>query len=244
MIEIKKIPLHQCVDRLKNNKYFSFVRYGDGEWIALCRGAGKVSCRLQSVNRKIQADMLQSLVAHANAPRLIFGMQHFAVRRYGTRIERFLHHHKLKSISWVEADVFHYASLRGLLYPLIKQLCRMKVVIVGPHFLHKIKDGVFDYSAFVEVPPRNCYAHQESIKSNILSIHEQFRENVVYSFCCGPLAETLILKLQEKMPENFLIDFGSLWDVFCGVRSRRYTKSGKYTDDILKRNLGRLKNGT
>jgi len=244
MIEIKNIPLSQYVNRLKNNEYFSFVRYGDGEWIALFRGAGWVSCRMQSVSKEIQADMLQSLIAHVSAPRLIFGLQHYAVRRFEKHIGRFLHRHKLKNISWVEADVFHYASLRGLLFPLIEQLRQMKVVIVGPNFLYKMKEGIFNYSAFVEVPLRNCYAHQESIKSNILSIHERFRENVVYSFCCGPVAETLILKLQDEMPENFLIDFGSVWDVFCGKRSRRYTKSRKYTDDILRTNKARLKNAT
>lgn len=229
--------MSQYVDRLNDNKYFSFVRYGDGEWWALFTGDGEVSCGLQFVDRKIQTDMLQSLIAHANRPGLIFGIQGHAVRLFENRIEEFLHRHKLQNISWLEADVFHNASQNGLLYPLVEQLRKMKVVIAGPNFLRIIKNGAFDYCAFVEVPQTDCYAHQERIKSSILGIHEKFRENVVYSFCCGPLAETLILKLHEKMPRNFLIDFGSLWDVFCGVRSREYTKSEKYTNNILKRNL-------
>lgn len=238
MITIKVVPLESYVERLKDKKYFSFPRYGDGEWSALFTGAGRVSCGLQLADKKIQADMLQSLVAHMGESQLIFGMQHHALRGLEKRIEEFLHQHKLENISWLEADVFHYASRDGLLYPLIEQLRRMKVVIVGPNFLYKLKEGVFNYFAFVEVPQKDCYAHQENIKSDILGIHEKFKENVVYSFCCGPLAETLILKLREKMPENFLIDFGSLWDVFCGIRSRRYTRQEHYSDQILKKNLG------
>ena len=243
MIEIKKIALDQYVDRLKNNKYFSFIRYGDGEWATLFGGAKRVSCGLQSVNKWIHTDMLESLIAHVGAPGLIFGMQHYAARKFKKYIKIFLCRHKLEGISWLEADVFHYASRAGLLYPLIEQLRTMKVVIVGPPFLRMIKDGIFNYSAFVEVPRKNCYTYQESIKSSVLAIHEKFRENVVYSFCCGPLAETLILRLHEKMPGNFLIDFGSLWDIFCGRRSRGYTRRKTYTDGILKRNLG-IENGS
>ncbi|MBA7684682.1 hypothetical protein ES703_93088 [subsurface metagenome] len=114
----------------------------------------------------------------------------------------------------------------------------MKVVVVGPNFLRGIAGRVFNYCAFVEIPGKNCYSDKDRIMSDILNIHQKSSENIVYSFCCGPLAEPLILELHEKMPKNFLIDFGSLWDVFCGSRSRKYTKSKAYTQEILNQNLG------
>lgn len=237
-IDIKKIPLQSYVDRLRSNQYFSFARYGDGEWRILIKGCGLVACRLQVVNPQMQVDMIRSLTVHVNESGLIFGMQNYAVRIYGHLIPIFLQKYKLEDIHWTEADVFHYASRDGLLYPLIKQLREMKVVIVGPSFLRKLSKRTFNYTKFIEVRPKNCYAQQPIIKSNILKVHTELKENVVYSFCCGPLAETLILDLHSQMSKNFLIDFGSVWDVFCGWKSRGYTMKPTYTNKIFRGNLG------
>lgn len=234
---MKDMSLHQYVHRLKNNKYFSLVRYGDGEWQALIKGSGVLGTGRQVINSQIQTDMIRSLTSHATDPGLIFGIQNLATRIYGHRIPSFLQKHRLENIQWVNADTFHFASRAGLLYPLIEQLRKMKVVIIGPGLLRNLPDRTFHYAKFIETKPKNCYTQQSVIKSSILQIHNELKENVVYSFCCGLLAETLILDLHYQMPKNFLIDFGSLWDVFCGERSRGYTRSKKYTDDILKRNL-------
>lgn len=234
----KDVPLCEYVDRLKDNKYFSFVRYGDGEWTALIRGSGNVACGLQPINAKIQSNMIRSLTNHAAEPGIIFGIQAHGLHMYGQLIPDFFRDHKLENIQWVDADVFHNASQSGLLYSLVEQLRKMKVVIIGPNLLRSLSDHVFRCAKFIEVKAENCYAEQEDIKASILQVHNELKEDVVYSFCCGPLAETLILDLHSQMPRNFLIDFGSLWDVFCGVRSRGYTQENKYTDDLLKRNLG------
>ncbi len=247
-VEMKDVPLGEYVDRLKDKDYFSFVRYGDGEWKAILKGAGMVACRQQVLDSEIQSDMVRSLTAINLAaydgssvihrPDIIFGMQGLGLRYYGDIISDFLRKHRLEDIKWVDADVFHFASRAGLLYPLIEQLRNMKVVVVGPSLLKGLPNGVFRYIKFIEVSEKNCYKDQAAIKSEILKAHKELKENVVYAFCCGPLAETLILDLHSQMPSNFLIDFGSLWDVFCGTRSRKYTASKKYTSDILKRNVG------
>ncbi len=236
-MKIKEMPLRQYVDRLKDNKHFSFVRYGDGEWKALIKGSGSVACRMQVVNPQIQIDMIRSLTDHAAELGIVFGMQSHGLRVSGQLIPDFLQKHKLENIRWIDADVFHSASRDGLLYPLVEQLRKMKVVIIGPNLLRSLS-GHIRYIKFIEVNMKNCYQDQAAIKEKILQVHNELKENVVYSFCCGPLAETLILDLHSQMPKNFLIDFGSLWDVFCGVRSRGYTANSKYTDDILRKNIG------
>ena len=236
-MKIKEMPLCQYVDKLKDNKHFSFVRYGDGEWIALIKGSGSVACRMQVVNPQIQSDMIRSLTDHAAERGIIFGMQNYGFRIFGQLIPDFLQKHQLESIQWVDADVFHNTSRDGLLYPLIEQLRKMKVVIIGPNLLRSLS-GHIHYAKFFEVNMKNCYQDQVAIKAKILQVHSELKENVVYMFCCGPLAKTLILDLHLQMPKNFLIDFGSLWDVFCGVRSRGYTNNKKYTDDILRKNMG------
>lgn len=239
-LSMKDVPLSEYVNRLKNRDYFSFIRYGDGEWKALIKGAGMVACRQQVLSPQIQSDMIRSLTSHnlVAYPNLIFGMQGLGLRSYGNLIPEFLQKHRLESIQWIDADVFHFASRDGLLYPLIEQLRKMKVVVIGPKLLQNLPNGVFRYERFIEVSEKNCYMDQSAIKARILQAHKELKEDVVYVFCCGPLAETLILDLHCQMPKNFLIDFGSLWDVFCGARTREYTASKKYTSDILKRNVG------
>ena len=238
MIEIEDRPLEWYVDALKRKEYFSFPRFGDGEWFAIIRGGGTMSARLQKIDHKIQRDMTEALLRFASTPGIVFGMQRNVMRRRRLResVTRFVAEHKL-GISWVLADVLHFASRDGLLYPLLEQLRKMKVVVIGPCFLLSGQNELFNYHAFVGVPPRECYSSKAQIMSDILSIHRETSEDMVYSFSCGLLAETLILELHERMSGNFLIDVGSLWDVFCGRRSRGYTMSEKYTDDIMKRNL-------
>ena len=235
--KIKDVSLQKYVDRLKNKEYFSFVRYGDGEWRTILEGSGMVACRMQVINPKIQSDMIRSLTEHASEQGIIFGMQDYGFRIYKQLIPDFLQKYKLENIQWTDADVFHNASRDGLLYALIEQLRTMKVVIIGPSLLRNLS-GHFSYAEFIETKAKNCYADQAAIKSEILRVHKKLKEDVVYSFCCGPLAETLILDLYSQMPNNFLIDFGSLWDVFCGVRSRGYTQNDKYTDNTLRKNIG------
>jgi len=240
MIKIKKLPLNWHIEKLKYKEHFAFPRYGDGEWRAILRGTGIASARLQPINEKIQTEMIRDLVIFAKEPQVFFGLQRYAntERVFGNDIEKFLHNHRLKNITWINADVFHHASSDGLLYPLIEQLRKMKIVVVGPNLLRKIRENIFDYCAFIEVPEKNCYSKKGTIRSEILDIHQITGENVIYSFCCGLLAETLILNSWKEMPKNFFIDFGSLWDVFCGWRSRGYTKNNDYTDHILRKNLG------
>jgi len=241
-IEIKEVPLEWYVKKLKDREYFSFVRYGDGEWLAIFRGGGTASVGMQKINPEIQKDMTEALLSSVSFSNFIFGMQRLAMRlpRWSRRIKRFIAKYEL-NISWVDADVLYRASRDGLLFPLIKQMRDMKIVIIGPNFLRKLSEKVFNYVDFIEVSSKDCYIEQPYIISEILQIHERLKENIIYSFCCGPLAEPLISKLHEQMSKNFLIDFGSLWDVFCGVRSRGYTKAGDYTEEIVNQNLSLIK---
>jgi len=151
--------------------------------------------------------------------------------------QRYLRKHHLK-IGWVDADVFHHASRDGILFPLIRQLRKMRVVIVGPDFLRRPSKKIVKYKQFISVPPKNAYGSYQSIADAIRLAHKKLGDDVVYSFSTGPTSEMLIQDLFPEMPKNFLIDFGSLWDIFCGHRSRGYHKTTNYSDKKIHRNLG------
>jgi len=236
--KIKNLPLSQYVDFLKNNRYFSFVRYGDGEWSALLETSGKIDFyETQLLSPESNRDMREALIQNFNSSGIIFGIQKYAVRIMGERIERFLKENNLE-ISWVDSDIFHHASIDGTIFPLIEEMRKKKVVVVGPKFLEKLPDRTFNIIRFIEVPGNNAYSKKDEIMKAILEIHQELKEDIVYSFSTGFLSKILILNLYRKMPNNFLIDFGSVWDVFCGNKSRKYSKSKQYTIQILNKNLG------
>lgn len=233
-IKIKDIPLEEYINRLKNNQHFSFVRFGDGEWLSLFQSFGRVSCDKQPLSVELQKDM-QKVLINGSKLDIIFGMQNYALKLGSKRINKFLFDNNL-NIDWVNADVFHYACRDGKLFPLIEELRKQKIVIVGPKFLRKLSERTFKYSAFVEVPIEDCYRDKERILKEILKINKKMGEDTVYSFSAGPLSKILIRDLKEKMPDTFLIDFGSLWDTFCGETERGYTKG--MSKEILLKNLG------
>lgn len=242
-MKVKDISLAQYVEWLENKQYFSILKWGDGEWAAIFNSKGIWIGSNQPRSIALQKDLRKSLVRSAkfsHPESQIF----FAIPRHvreGTgigKIERYLRVLNLTKISWIRANPFYYASRDGKLFPLIGALRKKKVVVIGPAFLRQLSEKTFSYADFIEIPPKNCYAAKSEILTAIREIHSELREDVVYSFSAGIATEVFIPTLVSEMPENFLIDFGSLWDVFCGRRTRGYTKSASYTEEILNRNLG------
>lgn len=234
IIQISNYPVGHYVNWLKHNDYFALVRYGDGEWTSIFRDAGNIA-HYQPLSPKFQADMAWTLARGATMPKAFLGMQNYAMRKMGARIEEFLESHDLV-IPWVNADVLHYASRDGELYPFIEALRQKKTVIIGPRYLRKLR--VMNYAEFIEIPAKNCYKVRQEIIEKCLEIRKRLGDGAVYLFSAGPATIVLIIRLVELMPNNFSIHCGSLWDPFLGIKSRKYMKSPKYTDQILRRNLG------
>lgn len=235
-MEIRNISLSQYIEWLQKENFFYFPRYGDGEWRTIFETTGIVM-GFQQLSPDLQRDMQKSLLDNSKSP-ILWGMQNHAMHKMGDRILKFLQQNKLSNFSWVNADVFHYASRDEQLFPLIKELRRHELVIVGPRFLNGLKERVFKPVKFLEISENNCYEHRKQIQEQILAVNEELGNNLVYSFSAGPAANVLITHLWNQMPKNFLIDFGSLWDIFCGYRSRRYMSKGNYSKEKLQRNLG------
>lgn len=233
-MEVRNLPLEHYINRMVHKRYFSFVRYGDGEWKALIQ-QNRQNGVAQWISPKLHSHMNKSFL---NCPKsgIYFGLQGNITRNPDTAL-KYLRKHYLK-IPWVNADVFHYASRDGILYPLIRQLRKMRVVIVGPDFLRKLSKKTVKYKRFITVPSKNAYGSYDSIAQAIRLAHKELGDGMVYSFCTGPTSEMLIQDLFPEMPKNFLIDFGSLWDIFCGHRSRGYLKARNYPDEKIHRNLG------
>lgn len=239
-IASRNLPLENYLDRLDKNEHFAFVRYGDGEWNAILRDSGKAG-RAQKLTKEFHKDSLKTFLENIGYLDLYFGMQNNVLRMEKTRkpIIAFLKEKNLR-INWINSDVFHYASRDGKLFPLIKILRERTVVMVGPGFLPTLKERkVFSYRKLIEISRTNCYFEKDKIINQVLATQRELGDNIIYSFSAGPASEIFIPELLRKIPKNFFIDFGSLWDVFCGKRSRNYMKKEVYSEKTRQRNLGR-----
>lgn len=170
---------------------------------------------------------------------IYFGMQSGMLRSGKTkhRVVGYLNRNRANR-KWVNADVFHRASRSGKLYSLIKLMRKKKVVIVGPKFLKQLKVRTFSIQKFIQCPSSNAYAAYDVIIKAVRSAYVELGDDVIFSFSTGPSAEIIIQDLVAEIPNSYLIDFGSMWDIFCGRRTRKYMSKEKYLDAQIHRNLG------
>jgi hypothetical protein len=235
LVRVRRMPLSYYVSMLGQGKPFSFSRFGDGEWNAILGKPGE-NCDGHEFFPQLGADLRDALL-HKHP--YLYGMQMRAVKCMGKEMRQFLDNNGI-SIEWQDADVFHYCNNAATLFPLIRQLRTMKVVVVGPAHLRALQDSVFPYGGFIEIPLKNCYLDKENIFRRIAGYHEESGTGpAVYAFSASMTANVLIHRLYPLMGKtSWLIDFGSLWDVYVGVKSRSGYEKEDWTTRIGK-NLGK-----
>ena len=227
-MKVKSPGLQFYVDKLRNGERFSFVRYGNGEWDCIL----DLYFRTRSGSQRFSPDLRKALITSLKTPRA--GAYYTALQsqsflqRIGIlpQAEAWLVEQKLR-LGWHDGEVFTKAARAGKLRPLIAALEGKRVVVVGPKWLMKLPFS----SVFVPVRAHDCWAQVDAIEAQLRDLH-----NVVISFSAGPATKVLIHRLQPVIGKScWLIDFGSLWDPYCGVRSRTYHK--RMTPELLRKNL-------
>jgi hypothetical protein len=221
------------VSLLKRNTPFSFSRFGDGEWNAVLNVQG-ANCDGHEYLPQLGADLRNALIDNGT---YYYAMQSSAIRDSGRTIAAYLEENNIRW-KWHNSDVFHYANDDAKLYPLIKQLQSMNVVVVGPDYLRELDKIVFRYSHFVEVPRTNCYLAKDDVVKQILEIEAKDSSPKVYAFSASMATNVMIHELYPRIGQHaWLIDFGSLWDVYLGYMSRGYFTQGNWQEKT-KKNLG------
>lgn len=117
---------------------------------------------------------------------------------------------------------------KGGLKPLIQQLQKMDVYIVGP----KNHRGLFflNYKHFFEISSHDNFHMIDGGIDTVVSDILYFSKPGVYLFSCGMSDAVMISKLHGKIPGAFLIDCGSIWDAFLGIGGQREWRAQLYQD--------------
>jgi hypothetical protein len=139
------------------------------------------------------------------------------------------------NVEWYNCTVFYRASRKGRLHPLIKAIREsgLPVILVGPPWMRKLNGKAFGLSSFIEIPARDCWSMRKQIVDRTL---RAAKRPCIISLSAGPPAKVFAYQLFKHVGQkSFIIDFGSLWDVYSGVRSRRYMRGMK--PGTIRRNL-------
>jgi len=219
--------LQWYVDKLNNGERFTFTRYGNGEWDCIFDLYPRTRSGSQTFNPAFRRALTASLTEH-HGGRNYVAMQSVS---FLARVKLLPHIEpwvsaNVPDLQWHDGEVFAKASRNGGLYPFVEAICKHKIVVVGPQHLLSLPFA----RLFVPVKLHNCWDDVDKL-TDALGVHS----NSVILFSAGPTTKVLIHRLYPALKSSWLIDCGSLWDVYCGVNSRRYHKT--IAARTLKRNL-------
>lgn len=222
------------IDQLSKGEHFSLTRWGDGEFKCI---------KNPSIHKK-------NYSGHHYFPELgkelneafykgIDQENHYIAVRYNVWSDFAPDEIKDLDIVWMSCDTFEAASNTGTLFPLVEQLSKMDMVVIGHKHLVAGARKLFGCNVIrtVEIPLRDCWLERDRIEKEILDIGEGSKD-IVYAFSASMLSNVLISSLHDKLKGNWLIDFGSLWDPYIGFVSRQHHGKMIREGKLIKKNLG------
>lgn len=212
---MKSYNLQWYVDKLKNGERFSIARYGDGEMYCMRgrKGGNSNGCEYYP---ELRESLIESM-EWQHDPTFIYGMQRVLMQ------DREIMERDYPLVDWHDTEIFGEAVAQGKLYPLIDQLRKMNVVIIGNESIKPIQ-VLLGAKKFIQVPKMNAFKSPPKLFP--------LEDNTVYLFSCGMAANVFVAQL-HGLNNNWYIDVGHIWDPFVGNMSR-CDLEGKTLQDIKK----------
>jgi hypothetical protein len=140
----------------------------------------------------------------------------------GDNIEATLQQYDMRPRFYERDSVLDDAAKDAQLFPLIKQLRQMKVVLIGNEALSQLDAFPFD---FVGVSSPNLHLEHRGIERAV-SRALDFSPDV-YLVSAGVSAALIIDQLWDQT-DAACIDCGSIWDAFVGIGGQREWRAKLY----------------
>ena len=229
------------IDRIDKGP-FSIIRYGDGE---ICSMEGIRQNGENNHGDKYFKELSSGLLRSWRNPKK--NIMYFVSHLHGSA--KWMHAKgKLKGNKTAEACVryckqapsifeecydthlFMESIREGSFYPFIKKCTDKNLVFVGPKFLERC---VVKHEGHIETPIRNAFKKIDIIKENILRYAASSKSPVIFSLSAGMVSGIIVNDLFDKIGDkHYLFDLGSVWDIFCNIRSRTGYCPGKKAEDF------------
>lgn len=216
---VQNRSLDWYIERLHENKPFSMGLYGDGELLALLKSClGSETAEGEVYTDELGDEIGASFREDEN---FVCGSAPSLIEPLGKQIDRFLDG---KQITFYNGEIWDYAVREGQLGSFIKELRNKNVVLVGNSHLRALT--FLNYAHFIEIPMRHAYSEIDRIEQECLA----YDKPSVFIFCAGLTAIPLISRLYDKKKDCFLLDLGSIFDVFVGIGAQRGWRAAAYAN--------------
>ena len=210
------------IDKLRNNEYFSFTRWGDGEWFCASGINGK-NCDGHKYFPEMSNNLKTALTNDKGYYKAIWPVTHGQIQKNLPLIQRFITTNQIK-VDWVNAIVWEDLVIRENISELTLTLENMNFVIISEASKRNLPIKHVD---FIEVPKVNCFLEKNRIKSEMLAMTEKY-DNVVFGLSASMMTNVVVDELYDIIGDKcWMIDFGSIWDPFIGNNIRSYHKEYK-----------------
>lgn len=214
MMQPRDTTIDEVSGWVRSGQPFAVARYGNGEWDLILGRGRHTGSRSQVFTHDLRQAMRETVIDHHGKKMAMQSRRYLSKLRLLAPAERWLAKNGIE-IEWESGDVLHWASLRGEMAGFVDALAGVRPLFVGPEHLKRIPiDG-----DVLTIPARNCWREVDRIEKDIRA--QGMNRTVCIS--AGPTAKVLIHRLRNEPMQ--LIDCGSLWDVYCGVPSRKYHKN-------------------
>jgi hypothetical protein len=203
-VTVNTLSFEEICQMIKEETPFKFARYGDGE-IYCMEGRKGTNCD----KHEYFPDLGQRLKETLKDPDYYIGIQNLLITHLKDKLIKYLSHLKIYN-----GDVLHRASIAGKMDEFFKAVQGRYIILVGPPHLA----GLFDCVHIVTLPV-NCWNKYKKVKAD-LGFHLMGVKNPLVIFCASMMSGVLIHDFRNV--EATMIDCGSVFDPYVGVKSRTY----------------------
>jgi hypothetical protein len=216
---IIKLPAEHYLQLIKDNKPFSLSRFGDGD--ALCMQLATHWLKENCDGSKFLPELIEPM-------KQIFRNQYpyyhclldCSFDLNGQHFRNFLEQ-TCPDMDFYDGEIWQHLSFSGRITELITAMAKHKPCFIGGEHIKRISSMKgLDEHAIMVIPNRDAFLSFHSIYDEIMRLHD---DNGIrfFAFSAGystkPLIDTLFPYIGN---DSFLIDFGSVFDPYCGVLSR------------------------
>lgn len=223
MVENKQIIIKDYnseffINKIKNKEPFSYSRFNDGELLCVIKTLDNnevrhdYNCDGHNYLPQMGEELMKSL-KNSNC-------DDYFIQYMDTWLndEKFIEYTDLLYNKSILSGEYQYSDFLQFILrnepdtfiDFVNILNKNELMIVGPEYLKNIK--FLNYSYFVEVPLKNCYNDKENI---LKTIKENINDDLIVLFSSSMATNVFIDELHKEYGGKvFLIDIGSLWDIF------------------------------
>ena len=214
----------QIIDSLIKERNFSFSRWGDGEINAILGSPQPHNCDKHQYFKDMGMRLLKVI---KSKPEYIMGLQNLVQR---TRKDDPDFQELIEGIDWVDSDVLHRQSIKHGLKDLFQALQTRNIILVANENLQEVASMMYSPDTYplmhIIISPVDSWLEYDDVLKRVLNI---VHDDDVILYASGMMTEVLIDDVYNIYQGDVTqIDVGSLFDPYCGIKSRSYMKNKKF----------------